>query len=191
MFMLCASTAYHTYNAMGQWFEDMLLRIDLVGIGVMIFTMTIVLVFVGYHSHEVVRDRVSLALISICLLNFGLQLTPCYSKDSFEIYRVGIYVVIIVFTIILAISWYFWIAPTNETNKFTLKIASSFVYLGIGFYFYGSKFPESKFQKSRFVQLWIPSHFWWHIFVFINSYTLFWLLFEYTLYIEKEKSIKK
>ena len=60
------------YNAMGKYFEDLLLRIDLVGIGVMIFTMTIVLVYVGYHAYVTIRDKVCLAMICLCLLNFGL-----------------------------------------------------------------------------------------------------------------------
>ena len=92
--------------------------------------------------------------------------------------------VIVVFTVVLAISWCFLVS-SDEIHKFALKLGSSFVYLGIGFYFYNSKFPERSYQKSRFVQLWIPSHFWWHIFVFFDSYTLFWLLFEYNLYVEK------
>lgn len=115
MFMLAASTIFHSYNSLGYWFNDFFLRIDLVGIGVMIFTMTLVLVFTGYHAYTTIRDNVCMGMLAICILNFCLQLTPCYSQDSFEFYRVAIYIIIVVLTLGLAMCWYVYIASEKES----------------------------------------------------------------------------
>ena len=71
----------------------------------------------------------------------------------------------------------------------------SFVYLGIGFFFYHYKFPEKCIKKAKkekmvnkaerkCVELFCPSHFWWHMFVVLNGYTLYWLSFRVNLHVE-------
>jgi len=40
------------------------------------------------------------------------------------------------------------------------------------------KFPENKFPDSEFVGNVLQSHVIWHIFVFLNGYTFYWLIYD-------------
>ena len=68
----------------------------------------------------------------------------------------------------------------------------SYVYLGLGFFFYASHFPECFFTKervgssvSKFVQLYLPSHMFWHIFTAANGYALYTLSLEAIVFYDK------
>ena len=69
---MTASTLYHTYNALSKAYADFMLRIDLIGIGIMIFTLTVVSVYTGYHAWTKVRDDVCITMITLFLFNFIL-----------------------------------------------------------------------------------------------------------------------
>ena len=84
----------------------------------------------------------------------------------------------------LAFAGRFIFATDLEVEQFYGQLELSFLYLGIGFLFYMTKFPESRFP-SEFVQLYLNSHMWWHIFTFANGYTLYWLCFEMNLHVEE------
>lgn len=84
----------------------------------------------------------------------------------------------------LAMIGRFYLATQIEVNEFYSELILSFVWLGVGFVFYASKWPESRYSSS-WVQLYFPSHFWWHCFVFLNGYTLFWIAFGFCLHVEK------
>jgi len=71
----------------------------------------------------------------------------------------------------------------------------SFVYLGVGFWFYIKKFPENSLRSlrqrcgagpftRRLVQVFLASHFWWHFFVVMNGYTLYWLCYDFCKHVE-------
>ena len=65
---MTASSIYHQYNAMSQYLDTFLLRIDLIGIGIMIFTLTLVLVWQGYYAHHMARNNImsSMFFIFVC-----------------------------------------------------------------------------------------------------------------------------
>lgn len=153
IFCLLASAGYHLYSALGQYWSDLLLRIDLVGIGVMIFTLTLTSVYTAFYNHTTARDGAMATMVLICLCNFVVQMTPCYARDEFENYRIVFYVAVLAICLGLAIAWYFYIATENETSLFAGRLFLSFLCLGIGFGFYASKFPEKRFKRSRFVQI--------------------------------------
>ena len=72
IFCLIASTLYHTYNCLDKHYNELMLRIDLMGIGVMIFTLLVTGVYCGYHAFPTIRDDVSFSMICIFALNFVL-----------------------------------------------------------------------------------------------------------------------
>jgi len=45
-----ASTSYHLFNPIGHDCYHRLLKVDLVGIGVMIFGLTLCAVYIGFHN---------------------------------------------------------------------------------------------------------------------------------------------
>jgi len=88
----------------------------------------------------------------------------------------------------LALSWYVHFASPEEVKLYTFNLFMSFVYLGIGFGFWATHFPEKLFKKgpnAKIVHLAFQSHIWWHLFVTLSGYTLFWLLFDFNCHVEK------
>ena len=152
---MCSSWIYHLYSAISKKCADKLLRIDLIGIGVMIFTLTLTSVFTAFYDHILARNNVMGAMIVICACNLVIQLTPCYNDDEYECHRAAFYVIVMAICAALAFFWYFKVATEEEAKLYTFRLAMSFIYLGIGFWFYVAKYPEKAFKKSRFVQLWL------------------------------------
>ena len=120
-----------------------MLRVDLMGIGIMIFTMTLTLLYTAYYAHTTIRDWSVTILFTIMIFNFVVQLTPCYANPELEKCRVIFYFGAMCISMFLALLWVFYIGTSEEVHKFSFRLFSSFVYLGIGFYFYSTKWPES------------------------------------------------
>ena len=137
---------------MSKWFEDTLLRIDLIGIGVMIFTLTLTLVYNGFHSDEVVRDKIMMAMITICITNGTIQFLPCYGDEKYDWHRTAFYCCLVALCLALAITWSVYYASSVEFQSFALRLFMSFGYLGMGFVFYASKYPEKLYPASRLIQ---------------------------------------
>mmetsp|Transcript_25354 Transcript_25354/g.31748 ORF Transcript_25354/g.31748 Transcript_25354/m.31748 type:complete len:113 (-) Transcript_25354:89-427(-) len=111
-------------------------------------------------------------------------MTPCYAEERFDCHRIVFYCVMLGFCLGLAFAGRFVYATDLEVQEYYGQLERSFMYLFIGFGFYMSKFPESRF-KSEFVQLYLNSHIWWHIFTFANGYTLYWLCYRFNLHVEE------
>ena len=105
--------------------------------------------------------------------------------DKFETLRIAFYCITLVLCISLALAHRFYFATAIEVEKFFTSLWLSFGYLGIGFWFYLKKYPERLFKRSEFVQIWLNSHFFWHVFVALNGYTLFWLCYDFNLHVER------
>ena len=152
---MCSSWIYHLYSAISKKCADRLLRIDLIGIGIMIFTLTLLSVYTTFYDHILARNNVMGTMIVLCACNLVIQLTPCYNDEEYECHRAAFYAIIMAICSGLAFYWYFKIATEEEAKLYTFRLAMSFIYLGIGFWFYLAKYPEKAFKKSRFVQLWL------------------------------------
>jgi len=79
IFTMLSSTCYHLYSAISEELTAKLLRIDLVGIGIMIFTLCLTCVFAGYHSDHLVRNSIMGIMVSIFVTNIIAQSMPCYA----------------------------------------------------------------------------------------------------------------
>lgn len=101
IFCMLSSSAFHLYLPLGRKYYLRLLRVDLVGIGIMIFGLTLSVAYVGLHNYE--RSKhITIALISALMVsNIVIQMTPCYGKDSFHFKRVIMFVAMIVFCLAL------------------------------------------------------------------------------------------
>lgn len=47
-----ASATYHLFMPLGEWHYYKLLKVDLIGIGIMIFGLTLCALFVGFHNYK-------------------------------------------------------------------------------------------------------------------------------------------
>ena len=50
LFCMLASSVYHTFGPMSSYHYYLLLKVDLIGIGVMIFGLTLSAVYIGFHN---------------------------------------------------------------------------------------------------------------------------------------------
>ena len=81
LFCHAASTFYHLYSALGEEMAAILLRIDLIGISIMIFVLTMTAVHAGYYSASDDRTKILGLMVIMALLNATMQLTPCYATN--------------------------------------------------------------------------------------------------------------
>ena len=56
IFCMFASATYHLFSPLSEWHYNLLLKIDLIGIGIMIFGLTLCAVYVGFHNYRAERD---------------------------------------------------------------------------------------------------------------------------------------
>lgn len=79
IFTMSASTMYHQFSAISKHLEDLLLRIDLIGIAIMIFVMALALMYQGFHTNHTVRNSAMGLMILIAICNGVLSVLPCYA----------------------------------------------------------------------------------------------------------------
>ena len=145
---MIASSTYHLYGCMNEKTQGFLLRVDLIGIGVMIFGMTLCAVYTAFHNWEWERDIIMAVMGFLMVGNLLIQMTPCYAMDEFEGLRIAFYVITLVICITLALAHRFYFATSLEVEEFFTSLWLSFGYLGVGFWFYLYKYPERLFKKS-------------------------------------------
>lgn len=143
-----ASSIYHTFLPLSHSHYYFLLKVDLIGIGVMIFGLTLAAVYIGFHNWVWERNTILIVMASLMIGNLGIQMTPCYAEERFDTARIIFYVCTLMICLTLAIAGRFVYATDLEVAEFYGMLERSFLYLGIGFFFYLKKFPESMFKGS-------------------------------------------
>ena len=111
---MLASSIYHTFGPLSSYHYYLLLKIDLIGIGVMIFGLTLAAVYIGFHNWEVERDIILVVMGSIMIGNLAIQMTPCYAEERFNCHRIVFYVCTLIVCLGLAISGRFVYATDIE-----------------------------------------------------------------------------
>ena len=100
----------------------------------------------------------------------------------------GYYIGVMTVCLGLALYWYFSVASEFERTHFAWQVVMGFVYLGVGFFFFHTAWPESK-SSNRFVQVFLGSHTLWHIFVVANGIQFYSIVIGYCKYLERERSL--
>ena len=179
-----ASSIYHLYGCMSKDIYYLLLKIDLIGIGINIFGLTLAAVYIGFHNWHLYRNYTMMVMATLMVGNLVIQMTPCYAEERFNVHRIVFYCFATLICLGLAILGRFYLATDLEVELFYGMLERSFAYLFLGFWFYLKKFPECYFRQE-WVQLFLNSHMWWHLLVFANGYTLYWLAFDFNVHVEK------
>ena len=173
------SVFYHQYNAMNKHIEYLMLHFDYVGIGSSIYSLTICLLYVFFHSNTTHRDNILSSMLVLYFCNGLIQLLPCYAAEQFLLHKNVLFLACGFSTLILSFIWAIAYADSEEFQLFGLRLLWAYVQVFIGFFFFVSHYPERAFPDSRFVHLFLQSHIWWHIFVHTSASTLFWLMYDF------------
>ena len=185
MIGMTTSTLYHQYNAMNKHVEYILLKFDHVGIGASIYALSLCLGYSLFHSAPTHRDNIISAMLVLYFCNGLVQLLPCYAANQFLLHKNVLFLTSGFASIILATIWAVCYANHEEFKLFAFRLLLSFIQIQIGFFFFVSHYPERAFPNSRFVCLFLQSHMWWHIFVQMSAATLYWVLYDLLIYLQK------
>ena len=142
---MLSSSIYHLFNSMSRDHYLFLLKVDLIGIGFKITGLSVTLIYKGFHYFSSIGSPLAIVLGLMMTSNLLLQLTPCYMHDAYEKHRLLFYVILIISLFGVAVSWVSFIASTQEMEIFFARIMLSFAFIGIGFFFYSSGWPERRF----------------------------------------------
>jgi hypothetical protein len=112
------------------------------GIGFMIFGLTILGVYLGFHNWPFERSLILCVMILLLLTNLVFQMTPCYIRDEYECCRIAFYSLTVAISLGLALSGRFYFGTEEEITDFYGTLQLSFFYLFLGFIFYLKKVPE-------------------------------------------------
>lgn len=107
MFMPLSEAHYH-----------MLLKFDLIGIGLMIFGLTLSAIFVAFHNYESERNLVFGAMSCLMVGNLIMQMTPCYTHDRYNGCRTAFYVIVLMVCLVISLYSRFFIATQLEVDGF-------------------------------------------------------------------------
>jgi len=180
---MLSSSVYHLYNSLSREHYICLLKLDLIGIGLKISGLAVALIYTGFHTISDLGRPLSLILAALMASNLLLQLTPCYMHEKYESHRLVFYVGLITSLFVIAVAWTTWVATPVELDLFLSRVILSFLYIGAGFWFYSSGWPECR-HSGYWVQMLFQGHVWWHLLVWLNGYTLYWLLFDALKHVE-------
>jgi predicted membrane channel-forming protein YqfA (hemolysin III family) len=119
----------------------------LIGIGINISGFAITLIYAGFHHYKEVGIPSASVLGVMMCLNLFLQLTPCYMQDKYEKLRMVFYIAMVALLLGVAIAWAVFFSTPLEFSLFFWRIMLSFLFLGLGFFFYITKYPERASQN--------------------------------------------
>ena len=68
---MTVSAMYHTYNSLSLSTEKKCLRLDMIGIGIEILTLTVVSVYSGFYAHPDAGLGVVLVMVALTLCNIA------------------------------------------------------------------------------------------------------------------------
>jgi predicted membrane channel-forming protein YqfA (hemolysin III family) len=142
--MLCmgVSAFYHTFSPMSKRWNEALLRFDLVFVGFMVLTLTNCLAFVAYSKYPVARLVACVLLGVVQVVLFAFNMVPQFSAKENENPRRALYAIVLALTVVLALVWLCLLATREEIRSFLGWVVLALVWLGLGMFFYASKYPE-------------------------------------------------
>ena len=142
IFCMFSSATYHAFSPLSNDINKRLLKIDLIGIGFMVFGLTIIGVYIGFHNWPFERNLIVCMMILLLLTNLIFQMTPCYIQDEYEWCRIAFYTFTVAISIGLALLGRFYFGTEEEIRDYYPTLQLSFFYLFLGFFFYIKKVPE-------------------------------------------------
>jgi predicted membrane channel-forming protein YqfA (hemolysin III family) len=115
---MTASTGYHLFSPLSAKMYNRLLTIDLMGIGFMIFGLTLCAVYIGFHNWPFERNCIMTTMSVLLVLNLGIQMTPCYIDPKYECYRLVFYSFTLFICLCLALSGRFYFGTGLEVEEY-------------------------------------------------------------------------
>lgn len=141
------SSLYHAFHCHSESACDCWFRVDLSGITTCICGCFALGLYYGFYCHPIARS-LYIGAISLIFLYFHLLIRlPDFSSHRYHIRRLVLYSALVVFGFVPTMHWAI-IASPIERQMFMWKIFGFYLLLGIGVFFYATRFPESRFPGN-------------------------------------------
>ncbi|GAB5033286.1 progestin and adipoq receptor family member iiia [Nannochloropsis oceanica] len=171
-FLLCAvaclsfSTCYHTFGCMSENMFKLLLRVDLIGIALLIwgsYVPGIHYAFACFPRWQRVYHFLTLLLLLLGLGGAALTDTHCPRQS---LVRTGTFALLVTFGLVPSLHWCM-LVPAHVRAIFLDNLIGMFSSYSLGFCLWASRFPERFFPQTPLLGLWFSSHQLWHMCIFM------------------------
>jgi len=171
---------YHLYNVMGPKQGAILLKYDLSGIVGVIGSTFIVLAFNLFAKWSYERNLIMAVVTPLIMSNFAVIFHPKCAHDSMHCLKVSVIALTQSCLFATAIIGYLYLSNEFYRTEIYPRLFKAFGSVILGFFFYQTSLPEriSFLGKFPLVQLFLNSHVFWHLLVWVCEYQLFWSCFE-------------
>uniref|UniRef100_I2CP54 Uncharacterized protein n=1 Tax=Nannochloropsis gaditana (strain CCMP526) TaxID=1093141 RepID=I2CP54_NANGC len=173
---LSFSTCYHTFGCMSERAFKFLLRMDLVGIALLIwgsYVPGIHYAFVCFPRWQSLYQTITFLLLLLGLGGAAFTDTHCPRQSLF---RTLTFAFLVGFGLVPSLHWCL-LVPAHIRSIFLDNLLGMFLAYGVGFFFWSSRFPERLFESKKGAafsfDLLFSSHQLWHLCIFFAVYT--WL----------------
>eukprot|EP00048_Salpingoeca_helianthica_P018145 m.240971 g.240971 ORF g.240971 m.240971 type:complete len:287 (-) comp23835_c0_seq1:16-876(-) len=160
--MLC-SAGFHLFGVHSQTAYRRWLQLDYAGISVGIMGCYVPGIYFGFACHQTLAKVYLSAVAALFMGSIYMQLHPDFSSHHWKLRRMLTFAAVLLFGII-PVAHFASMRTHDDTQLsfFLPRVALSYILIGIGFFFYTSRFPESC-QPGRY-DIIGASHQWWHLF---------------------------
>ncbi|KAJ6240090.1 adiponectin receptor protein [Anaeramoeba flamelloides] len=166
--VLCflSSTTFHIFNCSSARIRNFVLRLDLTGVLIMIFTTVIPLMDFGFHRSRTFQIIYTTLLV---LTNMFLIFFFWIKKQTLTnaYLRLSLLIVASLFALV-PLAHAFFILPKELAIDFLWRIGILYLLYGIGVLFWVLKIPE-RWSKTGKFDIIGSSHQMWHLFVFLSA----------------------
>jgi len=136
---------YHQYSCMSEKITAWLLRFDMMGIGMQIFGLVLGMLWSIYYAHPDQQLAFTGSEALMAALNLGFQLTPCYTRPSWEIPRTIVLCLCFGLFVVYFLLWVFEYGSDEDKGFLTNVMWQGCACIGTGFLFFVSQWPERSF----------------------------------------------
>ncbi|CAO1423167.1 unnamed protein product [Diamesa serratosioi] len=188
---MCFSSLYHIFSCRSETDYDCFLSYDLFGIAISLLAiyisgiyyffycdsvsfpflldlkllqLTYVSLFLLFCLFKVLRNVYIGAVVVIFCISMIIQIPKFNIKDNVKI---AVFVSWAAFGIIPIMHWYLKVSE-NETSLISIfipKVVTMYVLVSVAFLIYITRIPERWFVGKTWVNYFLHSHNWWHLFV--------------------------
>lgn len=171
---MITSAIYHSFGFLSEEMDNFLLRIDITGIILMILGSYIIGMYHGFRCHTGYQ-ALYIGVLG-CMLSIAAVLTATKAVQDKRIFQIRNIVLVLAvgFGIIPGIHYFQHCTLPNcgLTSPFSWGMIGMLSSYGLGFVFYSTKWPESKYHGK--FDIFFHSHQIWHALIFVAG--IFWQL---------------
>lgn len=171
-----ASSTFHLLNCMGESVALLTLRIDMVGIALLIGGSYLPCLYYAFYC-DPTMCRIYTSIISVLTICASIMFIIPKFANGYKIFRIATFTSIAAFGVVIIVHV---LSIRGDEEGIIRQVNMIFLMYGMygaGVFFYATLLPEA-YVPTGSADFVIHSHNIWHIFVFLGSFVHNWNIFE-------------